>query len=199
MVTSLPCFSVSAKWIKSSYEERIVIRSFQGKTPKVHPTAWVSEAAYVIGDVEIGEHSSVWPGTVIRADTIKITLGKYVDIQDNCVLHADSDAYYGDYVTLGHGVTCHAKHISSHCLIGNGATLNDGVVLGENSIVASGAVVLERKEFPPNSFVVGVPASAREEPTNERHHAMIQRTAENYARKAQLFKEEGLGSTEIEG
>ena len=108
-----------------------MIRSFQGKTPKVHPTAWVSEAAYVIGDVEIGPYSSVWPGSVIRADTIKITLGSYVDIQDNCVLHADSDAYYGDYVTLGHGVTCHAKHISSHCLIGNGATLNDGVILGE--------------------------------------------------------------------
>ncbi len=175
-----------------------MIRSYQGKTPKVHPTAWVSEAAYVIGDVEIGEYSSVWPGTVIRADTIKITLGSYVDIQDNCVLHADSDAYYGDYVTLGHGVTSHAKHISPHCLIGNGATLNDGVILGENSVIASGAVVLERKEFGANSFVLGVPASAREEPTNERHHAMIRRTAENYARKAQLFKAEGLGGTEVD-
>ncbi len=176
-----------------------MIRSFQGKTPKVHPTAWVSEAAYVIGDVEIGEYSSVWPGTVIRADTIKITLGRYVDIQDNCVLHADSDATYGDYVTLGHGVTCHAKTISAHCLIGNGATLNDGVVLGEYSIVASGAVVLERKQFPAKSFVVGVPAAAREEPTGERHHQMIQRTAESYARKAQLFKAEGLGGTLVDG
>ena len=176
-----------------------MIRSFQGKTPKIHPTAWVSEAAYVIGDVEIGEFSSVWPGTVIRADTIKITLGRYVDIQDNCVLHADSDASYGDYVTLGHGVTCHAKTINAHCLIGNGATLNDGVILGEYSIVASGAVVLERKVFAAKSFVVGVPAAAREEPTTERHHQMIQRTAESYARKAQLFKAEGLGGTEVEG
>ncbi len=175
-----------------------MIRSFQGKTPKIHPTAWVSEAAYVIGDVEIGEYSSVWPGTVIRGDTIKITLGAYVDIQDNCVVHADDDAYYGDYVTLGHGVTCHAGRIDTHCLIGNGATLNDGVVLGEYSIVASGAVVLERKEFPANSFVAGVPASARENPTEERHHQMIRRTAESYARKAQLFKAEGLGSSEVE-
>ena len=176
-----------------------MIRSFQGKTPKIHPTAWVSEAAYVIGDVEIGEYSSVWPGTVIRAEYHKITLGNYVDIQDNCVLHSDHDAYYGDYVTLGHGVTSHAGNIHDHCLIGNGATLNDGVVLGRNSIVASGAVVLERKEFPENSFVLGVPAAAREEPTNERHHAMIRRTAENYAHKAQLFKAEGLGTTEVEG
>ena len=66
-----------------------MIRSYQGKTPKIHPTAWVSESAYVVGDVEIGEYSSVWPGSVIRGDTIKITLGSYVDIQDNCVLHAD--------------------------------------------------------------------------------------------------------------
>ena len=173
-----------------------MIRSFQGKTPKIHPTAWVSEAAYVIGDVEIGEYSSVWPGTVIRGDTIKITLGRYVDIQDNCVSHADDDAFYGDYVTLGHGVVCHARSISANCLIGNGATLNDGVVLGEYSIVASGAVVLENKAFPAKSFVLGVPAAAREQPTDDRHHQMIRRTAESYARKAQLFKAEGLGSTE---
>ena len=97
-----------------------MIRSYRGMTPKVHPTAWVSEAAYVVGDVEIGAYSSVWPGTVIRADTIKITIGEHVNIQDNCVLHADSDATYEDYVTLGHGVISHAKHIKTHCLIGNG-------------------------------------------------------------------------------
>ena len=173
-----------------------MIRSFQGKTPKIHPTAWVSEAAYVIGDVEIGEYSSVWPGTVIRGDTIKITLGRYVDIQDNCVLHCDNDAFYGDYVSLGHGVICHAKQIGSNCLIGNGATLNDGVVLGEYSLVASGAVVLENREYPEKSFILGVPAVAREQPTDESHHERIRQTAENYARKAQLFKAEGLGSTE---
>ena len=82
-------------------------------------------------------------------------------------------------------------------LIGNGATLNDGVILGELSIVASGAVVLENKEFPPKSFVVGIPAAAREQQTTEDHHKRIKRTAENYARKAQLFKEDGLGGTEI--
>ena len=141
-----------------------MIRSYRGMTPQIHPTAWVSEAAYVVGDVEIGAWSSVWPGTVIRADTIKITIGEHVNIQDNCVLHADSDATYEDYVTLGHGVISHAKHIKTHCLIGNGATLNDGVILGENSVIASGAVVLERQEFAPNSFVLGVPASARGSP-----------------------------------
>ena len=135
---------------------------------------------------------------MIRGDTIKITLGAYVDIQDNCVVHADNDATYGDYVTLGHGVTCHALTIATHCLIGNGATVNDGVVLGEYSIVASGAVVLERKEYPAKSFVAGVAAEARDQPTEERHHQMIRRTAESYARKAQLFKAEGLGSSEVD-
>ena len=175
-----------------------MIRSFQGKTPRIHPTAWVSEVAYVIGDVEIGEYSSVWPGTVIRGDTIKITIGSYVDIQDNCVVHADEDAFYGDYVTLGHGVTCHARNVHSNCLIGNGATLNDGVVLGEYSIVAAGAVVLENKVYPEKSFIVGVPATTREQPTTESHHERIRQTAESYARKAQLFKAEGLGSNEVE-
>ena len=132
-----------------------MIRSYRGMTPKIHPTAWVSEFAYVVGDVEIGAYSSVWPGTVIRADTIKITLGEYVNIQDNCVLHADSDALYEDYVTLGHGVISHAKHIKTHCLIGNGATLNDGVILGENSVIASGAVVAGAAGIRPQLLCAG--------------------------------------------
>ena len=69
-----------------------MLRSFNGRSPKVHPTAFVSEAAYVVGDVEIGPYSSVWPGTIIRGDHHKIVLGAYVDIQDNCVVHTDSDA-----------------------------------------------------------------------------------------------------------
>ena len=172
-----------------------MIRSYQGKTPKVHPTAWVSEAAYVVGDVEIGEYSSVWPSAVIRANTHKINLGKYVDIQDGCVLHSSYDAYYGDYVTLGHGVVSHATRIEHDCLVGNGATINGGVEVGEYSIVASGAVVLERVQIPPKSFVAGVPAEVKQE-TTERHHQMIRSVAESYARNAQLFKAEGLGSTE---
>lgn len=169
-----------------------MIRSFQGKTPNIDPTAWISEFAYVVGDVEVGAYSSVWPGVIIRGDKIKITLGKYVDIQDNCVLHSNSDAYYGDNVSLGHGVVSHAKRISPNCLIGNGATLNDGVILGEYSIIASGSVVLENQVFPEKSFVKGVPAKAGDLPTSERHHKEIKRISEHYAQNAQLFKSEGL-------
>lgn len=169
-----------------------MIRSFGGKSPQIHPTAFVSEAAYVVGDVEIGAYSSVWPGAIIRGDHHKIVLGAYVDIQDNCVVHSDGDAHYGDYVTLGHHVICHATAVGPHCLIGNGAVVNGDVEIGEYSIVASGAVVLERTKIPSRSFVTGVPAEVRRQ-TEERHHKMIRDTAEGYARNGQRFKEEGLG------
>jgi carbonic anhydrase/acetyltransferase-like protein (isoleucine patch superfamily) len=169
-----------------------VIRSFDGKSPRIHPTAFVSEAAYVVGDVEIGPYSSVWPGTIIRGDHHKIVLGAYVDIQDNCVVHTDSDAYYGDYTTLGHHVICHAKTVSTHCLLGNGAVINGDAEIGEYSIIASGAVVLERVQIPPHSFVIGAPAEVRRE-TSERHHQMIRGIAEGYANNGQQFKAAGLG------
>ncbi len=169
-----------------------MLRSFNGRSPKVHPTAFVSEAAYVVGDVEIGPYSSVWPGTIIRGDHHKIVLGAYVDIQDNCVVHTDSDAVYGDYVTLGHHVICHAKAVGTNSLIGNGAVVNGEVVVREYSIVAAGSLVLDNAEFPPNSFIVGSPAEARRE-TEERHHQMAKGIAQGYARNGQDFKEAGLG------
>ena len=168
-----------------------MIRSFGGKSPRIHPTAFVSEAAYVVGDVEIGEGSSIWPGVIIRGNVHKVKIGKYVNIQDNCVVHNDSDATYGDYVTLGHHVMCHAKTVEEHSLIGNGAVINGDAVIGHHSIIAAGSVVLERVEIPPNSFVVGAPAEVRRQ-TTERHLQMIEGTANGYHRNGQLFKEAGL-------
>lgn len=168
-----------------------MIRKLGDKQPRIHPTAFVSEAAYVVGDVEIGEGSSVWPGTIIRGNVHKMKLGKYVDIQDNCVVHNDSEASYGDYVTLGHHVMCHAKTVEDHVLIGNGAVVNGDAVIGHHSIVAAGSVVLERQEIPPYSFVVGAPAEVKRQ-TTERHIQMIEGVAKGYHRNGQLFKEQGL-------
>ena len=95
-----------------------MIRSFNGKTPRVDPTAFVSEAAYVVGDVEIGPYSSVWPGVVIRGDMGRITIGSHTNIQDNSVVHSDTDATLGDYVTLGHSVVCHAARVEDYALLG---------------------------------------------------------------------------------
>ena len=168
-----------------------MIRAFGDKRPRIHPTAFVSEAAYVVGDVEIGEGSSIWPGVIIRANHHKIKIGKFVDIQDNSVIHNDSDATYGDNVTIGHHVMCHAKTVEENCLIGNGAIVNGDACVGHHSIVAAGSVVLERVELPPNSFAVGAPAEVRRQ-TTERHLAMIEGVAKSYAQNGQLFKEAGL-------
>ncbi|MBI2872097.1 MAG: gamma carbonic anhydrase family protein [Chloroflexi bacterium] len=168
-----------------------MIRSLDGKSPKVHETAFISEAAYVVGDVEIGPYSSVWPGAVIRADMGKTVIGAYTNIQDNCLVHGDADVHIGDHVTLGHSVTCHAARIGDYCLIGNGAVLNDGVEVGDNAIVASGAMVLERKQVPSGSFAVGVPAEVKGR-LMERHQEMVRHTAESYVKKGQRYKANGL-------
>ena len=106
-----------------------MIRSVNGKTPKIAESAWVSEAAYVVGDVEIGKNSSVWPGTIIRGDLASIKIGKNTIIQDNCVIHAGSpfnppgDAVIGDKVLIGHGAVINCSMIGNNVLIGMNATL----------------------------------------------------------------------------
>ena len=168
-----------------------MIRSLNGKTPKVHPTAFVSEAAYVVGAVEIGENSGIWPGTVIRGDASRITIGKNTNIQDNCVVHADQDARIGDGVTIGHGVVCHARIVADNCLLGNGCTVNDGAEIGEFSVVASGAVVLEDTKIPPGSLVVGIPATVKGR-SADRHRELILSTACQYMERARQYKGAGL-------
>ena len=168
-----------------------MIRSLEGHTPKIHPSAFVSEAAYVVGDVEIGENSSVWPGAVIRGDNGKVVIGKNSNVQDNAVVHADQDARIGDAVTLGHGVVCHAKLVADNCLLGNGCTVNEGVEVGEFSIIASGTVLLENIKIPEGSMVVGVPGKVRAQ-TAERHRKLIKHIADSYLRHSRQYKNEGL-------
>ena len=167
-----------------------MIRSLGGKTPSIHPTAFISEAAYIVGDVEIGEGSSIWPGTVIRGDTGKITIGKFTNIQDNSVLHGDDDVIIGDNVTIGHRVMCHGRNIGNRVLIGNGAILNDGVLVGEESVIGSGSMILENMDIPEKSIVVGMPGRIRGA-VKDKHVNMIDRIAAGYASKAQKYKAEG--------
>ena len=167
-----------------------MIRSLGGKTPSIHPTAYISEAAYIVGDVEIGEGSSIWPGTVIRGDTGKITIGKFTNVQDNSVLHGDDDVIIGDNVTIGHRVMCHGRNIGNRVLIGNGAILNDGVLVGEESVIGSGSMILENMDIPEKSIVVGMPGRIRGS-VKDKHVNMIDRIAAGYASKAQKYKAEG--------
>ena len=106
-----------------------MIRNLNNLKPKINDKAYVNEAAYVVGEVEIDEFSSVWPGAVIRADSGKISIGKRSNIQDNSAVHSDNGSIIGDDVTIGHGVVIHSKKIGNGTLIGNGAVLNDEVTI----------------------------------------------------------------------
>lgn len=168
----------------------MTLKSLGGKSPTIDPEAFVSEAAYVIGDVIVGPRSSIWPGTVIRADSGRITIGASSNIQDNSVLHADADAVIGDGVTIGHGVVCHARDIGNGSLIGNGAVLNDGVQLGEECLVAAGTTITENKSFPARSLIRGTPGKALGT-IKERHAELQRRAAESYVRRIGRYRAEG--------
>lgn len=172
------------------------IRSLNGKTPKIHPDAFISEFAYVVGDVEIGAFTSVWPGSVIRGES-HIVIGSGCCIQDNTTIHADGGgAKIGDNVVMGHGVMCHALSIGDGATLANGCVVNNDAVIGAYSVVASGAVVLDRAEVPSEVFVVGMPAQVKGQVT-EAHKARFARTAEHYVELGQMHKKAGLDDRDV--
>ena len=137
-----------------------MIRSLKDKTPVVHPSAYVNEAAYVVGDVEIDEGATVWPCAVLRGDG-KIRIGRDTHVQDGTVVHSGTLAEIGNNVNIGHSVVIHDVKIGDRCLIGNNATVLSQVEIGHHSLVAANAMVRQGTKVPPYSFVVGVPAEVR--------------------------------------
>lgn len=133
---------------------------FQGKYPKLDPKSCVMPGAELAGDVELKEFASVWQNVAIRGDVNKVVIGRYSNVQDNSVLHVDSDkpCILGDYVTVGHGAIVHASVIENDVLIGMGAIVLSGCHVGSGSIIAAGTVVKEGTIIPPNSLVVGLPS-----------------------------------------
>ena len=175
-----------------------MIRSFNGKTPKIADSAFVSEAAYVIGDVEIGENSSVWPGAVVRGDMGKITIGKNVTIEDNCVIHSGSpilppinDVTIGDFVIFGHGAISNGHKIGNHVVVSMGSTILHDAEIGDCSIIAAGCVVTEKMKIPEKSFVVGIPGEIKGEVADYQSY-WLEESPRIYAEIAQLYKREGL-------
>lgn len=175
-----------------------MIRSFNGKTPKIADSAFISEAAYVIGGVEIGENSSVWPGAVIRGDIGKIKIGKNTVVEDNCVIHSGSptlpptaDASIGDNVIIGHGAVSNGRRIGNNVVIGMNATILHDVEIGDNSIIAAGCVVKEKMKIPDNSFVTGVPGEIKRKVTTEQLW-WSQNSPSIYHELARRYKREGL-------
>lgn len=139
-----------------------MIRSFNGKTPKIHKTAFVHPAAEVIGDVTLGPRASVWPGAVLRGDVDKISVGANTNIQDNTVVHCrrGRPCVIGKSVVVGHSVVLHGTFVKDKCLIGMGSVVME-TTLGKESLVAAGAVVLAGLKVPPRSLVLGSPAKVR--------------------------------------
>jgi carbonic anhydrase/acetyltransferase-like protein (isoleucine patch superfamily) len=176
-----------------------LIRSLDGKTPKISPKAWVSEAAYVVGDVEIGDQVTVFPGAVVRGDMGKITIGARTNVQDNAVIYSDGDLDIGENTTIGHAVTIHGRRIGSHSLIGNNSTVSEGSEIGEFSVVAAGAAVAPNTIVPPDSFVAGVPAEILWQTEPERRRALQETGGEGYARLSAIYQAEGLGSWPPDG
>ncbi|HXD33909.1 MAG TPA: gamma carbonic anhydrase family protein [Pyrinomonadaceae bacterium] len=138
-----------------------MIRSFKDIEPRIHPTAFIENSAHVIGDVHIGEESSVWFNTVVRGDVHFIRIGNRTNVQDNCVLHVRNGAcptILEDEVTVGHSVTLHGCYVERGSLIGIGSILLDDVRVGDHSIVAAGALLSPGTIIPPRSLVMGMPA-----------------------------------------
>ncbi|MBP7769947.1 MAG: gamma carbonic anhydrase family protein [Aliarcobacter sp.] len=137
-----------------------MILKFKNFYPKIDSSAWVAPSADVIGNVTIGENSSVWFQCVIRSDVNEVIIGKNSNIQDLSCIHTDvnSKTIIGDNVTIGHKVMLHGCIIEDNCLIGMSATILDNAVIGEGSIVGANSLVTSGKVFPPRSLIMGSPA-----------------------------------------
>jgi carbonic anhydrase/acetyltransferase-like protein (isoleucine patch superfamily) len=159
------------------------------QAPRIHPGTYLAPTAVVIGDVEVGEGSSVWFNAVIRADTAPVTLGRDVNVQDGCALHADPGfpLVLEDGVSLGHNAIVHGAHVGEGSLIGMGATVLNGARIGRSCLVAGGAVVTPGTEVPDGSLVAGVPAKVRR-PLNEDERASLRTTAANYRARVDRYR-----------
>jgi carbonic anhydrase/acetyltransferase-like protein (isoleucine patch superfamily) len=159
-----------------------MLRPYKGITPRVHSTAFVDPSAQVIGDVEIGEASSVWMNAVVRGDVHWIRIGARSHVQDCTVVHVMNGTHpttIGDDVTIGHGAIVHGCTLGNRILIGMGAILLNGVVVGDDSIVAAGTLLTEGTQVPPRSLVMGSPGKVRRE-LNAEDVASIRVYAERY-------------------
>ncbi len=141
-----------------------MLRPYRGILPCVHPTAYIDESAQVVGDVAVGEESSIWMCVVVRGDVHRIRIGRRTNVQDGTIVHVMKDTHpttIGDNVTIGHHAMIHGCTIGDQCLIGMSATLLNGVVIGAGSIVAAGTLLPEGVAIPPRSLVMGSPGKVK--------------------------------------
>ena len=168
-----------------------MIRTLNGVTPRVAATAWVSEFAYVVGNVEIGEYASIWPGVTVRGDgDNSIKIGEYVNVQEGSVVHGDG-LVIEDHVSVGHSVVVHCDRVGSGSLLGNNCTILNRVTLGEQCLVAANSAVLAGANIPARSFVTGAPGQVKRE-VSESQLAAMRHTTEELVKRAKAFRDSGL-------
>jgi carbonic anhydrase/acetyltransferase-like protein (isoleucine patch superfamily) len=183
-------------WIirKVTFEKggsRLMIIDFKGKSPKISETAFIADSADLIGDVEIGDFSSVWFNAVLRGDRNNIKIGSRTSIQDNVVIHADPEnrVQIGNDVSVGHGAVLHGCRIESNVLIGMNSTVLNGAEIGKNCIVGANALIPEGKKFPENSLIIGVPGKIKREIEKSEIEAIAENAAE-YVEFVREYREE---------
>lgn len=167
-----------------------MIIPYKNIMPRIDGSVYVQESARVIGDVEIGQDSSIWFNSVVRGDVHYIRIGKRTNVQDNCTLHVTKDTYpliLEDDITVGHNVVLHGCTIRSRCLIGMGAIVLDNAEVGTDCIVGAGALVKEGAKVPPGSLVVGIPGRVVRALTEE-EKARIRQSARNYMEYADSYR-----------
>ena len=169
-----------------------MIRELGEKKPKMAESAFVSEAAYVVGDVEIGENSSIWPGAVLRADRFRIRIGSNSNIQDNCVVHAGfSDVHIGNNVTIAHGSMIHCARIGNNVFVGMHAVLGNQSEIEDFCMIGAYSMVKDHFKVPTNSLAVGIPVKILRA-LNEKGLERISSASNFYVELAKEFKKYGL-------
>lgn len=168
-----------------------MLRSYRGVLPRVASTAYVDPGAHVIGDVTIGERSSVWPTATMRGDIDPIRIGDDTNIQEGTVIHTDHGfpTTIGNRVSVGHSVVLHGCTIEDDALIGMGAILLNGARVGKGAVVAAGALVPEGMEVPAQTVVMGSPAKPRR-PVTAEEQARFRKGIEGYVERAATYREQ---------
>lgn len=172
----------------------MVIRTINGKTPKIGDRTFVAETAAVLGDVVIGQDCSVWYSAVVRGDVNSIEIGDRVSVQDCTVVHVSGgeggSVHIASDVVIGHNATLHACTVGNHCLVGMGSTILDGAVISDGSMVAAHALVLGRTVIGPYELWGGVPAKFIKKITPEFVERAIDKGVESYVEWARIYREE---------
>lgn len=166
------------------------VYEIDGKRPRLHPSVWLAPGAHVVGDVEIGESSSVWFNSVIRGDVERVQIGARTNVQDLTMIHVTNGRFtclIGDDVTVGHGVALHGCRIIGRSLIGMSAVILDDAEVGQDTIVAAHSLVRVGFKVPPGTLVAGVPATVKRD-LKPAELDEIKRSAERYAEYARSYQ-----------